>query len=248
MSHHPSASVAGRLSHSKKSPTGSDRSDVTFPSTALNYSFKEVASSPSPPICNSLVARRSSEKSNSCCHEIDSNVSPQISLKKSDVLSTDFAVDKKENRKWLLRTNGMSNGIHAHNCVQPIAPFQNQILQAESTRRMSVCHATKFDKTSNHAMAIGAAKKNVATSLSSTTMSNFSSSSSGKPRRRCPADYSHSSKTLDNYFDIPSTIDRKQADQYRIGALSQYRSIDRRGSAPSNDSALLSSTIGTVNS
>ena len=228
MTHYPTAIGAGRLNHSQNLINGLDRSEITYPSIALNCNFNElthsIASSPKALILNSSGLRKSHAKAPSFCHEIDRHLSPQTSQTTIDGLSNDFADDRRENKKWLLLSNGQKND--GHRSCQVNLPLQNQLLQAESTgnlKRMHPCHTTKFDKTPTAGIPTGA-KRSVATSLSSATMSNFSSSS-GKPQRRCLADNDHSSKTLDNYFDVSSTFDKKQADQLRsgAGALSQYR-------------------------
>lgn len=225
VTHNPTAIGAGRSNHSKNSITGLDRSEMTCP-IALNCSFNElthsIASSPKALILNSLGSRQSYTKAPNFSHEFNRHLSPQTSQTTIDGLSNDFVDDRRVNKKLLLLSDGQTND--GHRSCQLNLPLQNQSLQAESTgnlKRMHTCHTTKFDKTPTAGIPTGA-KRSVATSLSSATMSNFSSSS-GKPQRRCLADNDHSSKTLDNYFDVSSTFDKKQADQLRSGALSQYR-------------------------
>jgi hypothetical protein len=206
-------------------------------SIALNSSLNEVAKLPTALIPNSSGTRRPLMKSTADCHKPgNSNVSPQTSQTDVDL---DFAGGKDEKRKWLQRSNDQLKDGNVHNFGQATASLQNQSAQAESTgnlKRLAINQSTKFDKTTSLAIATGA-KKSLSTSLSSTTISNFSSSSSSeKPQRRRLSNLDHSLTTLDNYFDIPSTIAMKQpADQYREGPSTQYRRNDGQAIAPYNN-------------
>jgi hypothetical protein len=205
-------------------------------SIALNSSHNEVAKSPTALIPNSLGTRRPLVKSTANCHKPgNSNVSLQTS---HTDLELDFAGGRNENRKWLHRSNDQLKDINAHNFGQATATLQNQSAQAESIgnlKRLAINQSTKFDKTTSLAIATGE-KKSLPTSLSSTTMSNFSSSSSSeKPQRRRLSNLDHSLTTLDNYFDVPSMISMKQVDQFRKGPSTQYRKNDGQAIAPYND-------------
>ena len=235
-SHHLSGFATCRLNHTKKSSTETDRSEMIFRNIALNSSLNEVAKSPTALIPNSLGTRRPLMKSTADCHKPGySNVSPQTS--QTDV-ELDFACGGNENSKWLKRSNDLLKDRNVHNFGQATASLQNQSAQAESIgnlKRLAINQSTKFDKTTSLAIAAGV-KKSLSTSLSSTTMSNFSSSSSSeKPQRRRLSNLDHSLTTLDNYFDIPSTIAMKQADQYRKGPSTQYRKNDGQAIAPYNN-------------
>jgi hypothetical protein len=209
---------------------------MIFRSIALNSSLNEVAKSPTALIPYLLGTRRPLVKSTADCHiPGNNNVSPQTSQKDVEL---DSARCRNENREWLQRSNEQLKDSNVHNSGQATASLQNQSAQAESIgnlKRLAINQSTKFDKTTSLAIATGV-KKSLSTSLSSTTMSNFSSSSSSeKPQRRRLSNLDHSSTTLDNYFDIPSTIAMKQADQYRKGPSTQYRRKDGQAIAPYNN-------------
>ena len=209
---------------------------MIFRSIALNSSLNEVAKSPTALIPNTLGTRKPLMKSTADCHiPCNNNVSPQTS--QTDI-ELDFACGRNENRKWLQRSNDQMKDSNVHNFGQATASLQNQSARAESMgnlKRLAINQSTKFDKTTSLAIATGV-KKTFSTSLSSTTMSNFSSSSSSeKPQRRRLSNLDHSLTTLDNYFDIPSTIAMKQADQYRKGPSTQYRRNDGQAIAPYNN-------------
>lgn len=209
---------------------------MIFRSIALNSSLNEVAKSPTALIPNSLGTRRPLMESTADCHKPgNSNVSPQTS--QTDVV-LDFVFGRNENRKRLQRSNDRLKDSNEHNFGQATASLQNQSAQAESIgdfERLAINQSTKFDKTTSLAVATGV-KKTLSTSLSSTTMSIFSSSSSSeKPQRRRLSNLDHSLTTLDNYFDIPSTIAMKQVDQYRKGPSTQYRRNEGQAIAPYND-------------
>ena len=209
---------------------------MIFRSIALTGSLNEVAKSPTALIPNSLRTRRPLAKSTADCHKPgNSNVSRQTS--QTDV-ELDFACDRNENRKWLQRSNNQLKDSNLHNFGKATPSLQNQSAQAESignSKRLAINQSTKFDKTTSLVIAAGV-KKSISTSLSSTTTSNFSSSSSSeKPQRRRLSNLDHSLTTLDNYFNIPSTIAMKQADQYCKGPATQYRRNDGQAIAPYND-------------
>jgi hypothetical protein len=209
---------------------------MIFRSIALNSSLNEVAKSPTTLIPNSLGTRRPLMKSTAECNKPgNSNVSPQTS--QTDV-ELDFACGRNENSKWLQRSNDQLKDSNVHNFGQATASLQNQSAQAESIgnlKGLAINQSAKFDKTTSLAIATGV-KKSLSTSLSSTTISNFSSSSSSeKPQRRRLSNLDHSLTTLDNYFDVPSMISMKQVDQFRKGPSTQYRKNDGQAIAPYND-------------